>query len=210
MIFIGDVRRLQPLRRLLLLVSTLALSACETSPGYSFFTLGVAQPVGSTRSYVSATSWRGLNIEARRTVHEHISAGYTIGWNYLYEESTAPIVFDRGAAQGAAQGLHTRTLSVMPVLGGAQYGPLQRNDSTYALAPYVGLLVGAYYLEQRTSLGLFDVTDQWWRPGIAPQIGATKRVGDIRLIADLRYNLAIGGSPRVSYIGLSTGFSWAY
>jgi len=201
-----DVRRLKSYRYCALVLCLIGLASCETSPGYSFFTVGLAQPVGGTRDYVKSTSWVGANIEARRMVHEHVSAGYIIGWNYLNEVSHDPIVFDRGAAQGR----HTRTLSVMPVLAGAQYGPLQRNDSTFALAPYVGLMVGGYYLERRTSLGLFDVRDTWWRPGIAPQIGATKRVGDIRLLADLRYNLAFGGSPRCSYLGLNAGFSWAY
>jgi hypothetical protein len=84
-----------------------------------------------------------------------------------------------------------------------------RDDSTRALAPYVGVLTGVYYFERRTSLGLFDVTHDWWRAGVAPQIGVTRRFYDVRLVADLRYNYAFG-SPPLSYVGLGLGFSWAY
>jgi hypothetical protein len=192
-------------RAAIVVAASTVAAACETSPGYSFFSLGMAQPVGGTRGYVKSPSWRGLTIDARRAVDDHFSLAYSAAWNYMHDQSHQVITFDAGAAEG----LHTRTLSVFPILVGGQYGPRMRDDSTRALMPYVGMLVGTYYFERRTSLGLFDVSHQWWRAGIAPQIGVTKRLYDVRLIADLRYNHAFG-SPQCTYVGLSLGFSWAY
>ena len=198
--------RFRRARRAALIVAACAfVAACETSPGYSFFSLGMSQPIGGTRGYVKSLSWRGLGIDARRAVDDHFSIAYSASWNYMHDQSHEVITFDAGAAEG----LHTRTLSVFPILVGGQFGPSMRNDSTRALMPYVGLLAGMYYFERRTSLGLFDVSHQWWRTGIAPQIGVTKRFYDVRLIADLRYNYAFG-SPQCTYAGLGLGFSWAY
>lgn len=192
-------------RDVLVIASCALVTACETSPGYSFFSLGMSQPVGGTRGYVKSLSWRGLSIDARRAVSDRFALAYSAGWNYMHDQSQEVITFDAGAAAG----LHTRTLSVFPILIGGQYGPRMRDDSTHALAPYAGVLTGLYYFERRTSLGLFDVSHQWWRAGVAPQIGVTKRLYDVRLLADLRYNYAFG-SPQCSYLGLGLGFSWAY
>ena len=192
-------------RALLGALVALACVGCELSPGYSFFAAGITQPVGPTRGYVRAASWHTFSIDGRRLIAEHWSAGYVAGWNYMHESSHETITFDHGAASG----LHARTLSVMPVLGGAQYGRHMRDDSTRTLQPYVGLLAGFYYFERRTSLGLFDVSDRHWRPGIAPQIGAMKRLSSMgRLMADLRYNVAIGSPPACSFVNLTLGFAW--
>lgn len=188
------------LARLALLV---LLTACETNPGYSFFTYRVAQPTASTRDYISDPGWFGFAIDAMGPERGGIMYGYSVGWTQLHEQTHTPVVF----SVGAAQGLQVRRLDVLPVLGGIQWD-LSSHWRSASVQPYAGLLAGAVYVGQHTSLGLFSVSKTGWRPAIAPQIGVYRRLGEFRAMMDLRYLQPFGGGPRCSYLGLGLGVAY--
>lgn len=185
------------------LLLTLSLVACETNPGYSFLTYRVAQPTASTRNYVTDPGWFGFTVDAMGPEHRSILYGYSIGWTQMLERTRDPVTLSAGAAQGLQQ----RRLDVLPVLGGVQWD-LSKHWRSASVQPYVGILAGAVYVGQHTSLGLFSIDDTGWRPAIAPQIGVYRRLGEVRAMIDLRYLQPFGGGPRCSYLGLGLGMAY--
>ena len=184
----------------------LALAACETYPGYSFITYGMAKPSGPTRDYIRSTSWRGAGVDARFPVRRQMTGSVVLGWNMLHEETNEVIVFP----QGAAKGTQFRDLQSLPLLAGFQWYPVAAGDGIApSFKPYVGILGGGYLVERRTDLGLFTLLeDQDWHLGVAPQAGFIARLGQTNLLVDARYNYAVPArGMRCSYFGLNIGLA---
>lgn len=195
--------RCLPARSLRPLVALL-LAACETYPGYSFVTYGMARPSGPTRNYVRSTSWRGAGVDARFPIRRKMTGSVVVGWNLLHEQTKETIVF----AQGAASGTQFRDLHALPLLVGVQLYPVAAGDGIGPkIKPYVGILGGAYLVERRTDLGLFTLLeDQDWHLGVAPQAGLIARMGQTNLLVDARYNYAVPArGMRCAYFGLNLG-----
>jgi hypothetical protein len=189
-------------------LALLFLAACETNPGYSFLTLGVSQPVGPTRKFVSDVSWRNAAVDARVPFRGNFTSNVYVGWTLLHSETSNPVSFP----QGAVSGLQFRDVHSLPMLFGAQYYPFRlRTDSVNSVRPYVGLLAGGYLIEQRTDLGLFTLVDDNWHAGFVPQFGLLATFKGVRMLLDARYNYAFpagGGSyasSAYSYFGLNVG-----
>ena len=183
------------------LAALVLLAACETNPGYSFLSYRVAQPTAGTRGYVSSPGWFGFSVDAMGPEHRGVMYGYSIGWSQMREETHDPVVF----ASGAAQGLQVRRLDVLPALAGVQWNLAGRASS---VQPFVGVLAGAVYVGQHTSLGLFSVSETGWRPAVAPQLGVYRRLGEARAMIDVRYLQPFGGGPRCSFLALGLGFAY--
>ncbi len=162
-------------------------------------------PMGETQEFTDATSWRGASLEWRWFLQENISAGIFFGWNVFHEKESGDFI------QGdiAFAGTQLRTVNAFPMLLTGHY----YFGDDEALRPYLGLGLGTYRTQQRTTVGILQVDNDNWQWGISPSIGATVPMGYSGLMGNIevRYNYAPKGGDSLthSYLGISLGLAWS-
>ena len=79
--------------------------------------------------------------------------------------------------------------------------------------PYLGLKAGTYFISRRVDVGLWQITDENWHWGVAPEFGFSVPMrGGFQseaFYAQVRYNYAFsaGDAPYQSWFGIDVGFA---
>jgi opacity protein-like surface antigen len=167
---------------LLTIAMVLVLSAPAFAQDWFWgLTWGAAFPGGETRDYITNESFRNFGLEGRKFTSPHLSLGLSFNWSVFNEETDA-ISQIRG---GAVSGTQFRYINAFPLLATA-HTYLGDDEGTQL---YLGAGVGAYYVEQRTEIGLFAVTEDNWHFGVAPEAGLSFAMGwQARFLVMTRYN----------------------
>ena len=173
----------------------------------SLFTLkyGVAFPMGKTRSdLISKTSWRNYGFEGRYFMTGNVAVGGSFDWQVFYEETPAQ-VYNDGTLN--VHGKTYRYINAYPILVTGHY----YLKDYFSPGPYFGLGVGPAKIDQRTEMGLFSATDNYWHFGLAPEIGFHYPYSpSFGLELKVRYFYALKTSSADSYswLGLGIGLNF--
>jgi hypothetical protein len=172
-------------------------------------TWNVGIPVSKLNEYTTGVSYRGFTLQARRFYGKENSLGISLGWNIFDEKSTEPINLDYGKASGTISGTQVRTVNSFPILVGFDRFFGKRNDT------------GVYYILQRLNIGVYQIDNDNWHFGIAPEGGFVMPIeGETGLLVGVRYNYAfdsgtaLGGAENNFYsyweinLGLSFSSQW--
>ncbi|KXX67978.1 hypothetical protein AVL50_24275 [Flammeovirga sp. SJP92] len=161
-------------------------------------------PLGNTSDYIGAFSGRGVGLEWKRhLLTTPVSYGFSVNWNILYEK-----VDERyhNPSEGiVADGRQYRYMNIVPILLHANY----YFNKDGIINPYVGVGVGTYFINQRTSFGQWAFIDKNWHFGVAPEVGVVADVSSsFNMLFTIRYNQAFkaGNASDHSYLGFNVGF----
>ena len=177
---------------------------------YTFATYQVSFPLGDTKDYTNATSFRGFGLGFRYTVQKSTTVGLDLGWT-VFNERISETVQLEGENPGAVTGTQDRFLNTFPIMANVHYYFGERRG----IRPYIGLNAGGYYMVQRFDIGIVSLQEDRWEWGIAPEVGVIFPIErDFAIIVNGKYNYAFTGkSPlgtdiKHSYVGLNVGFVW--
>lgn len=172
---------------------------------YTSLTYNTGLPVGSTSDYISQYSWRGVGFEANWFLNDDMTLGVSTGWNVFYEEKTGEFTQDTKTVTGTRQ----HTINAFPVLMDWRY----HFNEPYEFRPYVGMGVGAYWINKSDEMGVFYSQYRQFQLGLSPVVGVLVPVGQVYLNAGLRYNVAFKTQDDytmdVTYLGINVGIAWA-
>ena len=118
---------------------------------------------GDLSNYADGTSWRGWSFEGRRFTTDEVSVGGYIGYNGFYEER-ARALYDIDNVTINSQ--TWRYVYTLPVLVTAHY-----YIGEGMVRPYVGVGTGVYYIEQELQFSSFRLSNNYWKFGLAPELG---------------------------------------
>jgi outer membrane protein W len=183
---------------LLILFSSNAFS--QSMHGISYAT---ALGVGETSDYISRFSWRGFGIDGKYFINDNMTLGWTTGWQTFYEPVSG--TFTEGTQ--TRTGTQYRYINTIPVM--LTYNFFFNEDGE--TQPFVGLGLGTYWLERRTTMGLFASTEDNWHFGLTPEVGILFPVNiQSNFYVTVRYNNAFPSNDSItySYLGLNLGFLW--
>ena len=96
-----------------------------------------------------------------------ITLGLSFGWNIFDEKSYEPIDLDYGAASGTITGTQVRTINSFPILVGFDHYFGKQND----MRTFIGVNTGVYYILQRLNIGVYQIDNDNWHFGLAPEGG---------------------------------------
>ena len=170
----------------------------------------ISFPMGDTKDFTDATSFRGGGLDFRKSINPSTTVGFTFGWNVFYERTTETIEI-KTEDPGAITGLQDRTINAFPIMVGVhkyfgrEAGP----------RPFIGLNAGGYVMLQRFEIGLLTFQNDQWQWGVAPEIGiAIPTKSHTTLLITGKYNYAFTGESAVgsdvnnSYLSLGFGVAW--
>ena len=194
------------LRSIAVMVSVLTIglsstrAIAQTQEPWAILTYQIAFPVGDTKDFIDATSFRGIGFEGRWFIRPNISAGVALDWNVFFKTTDKPIDIPNGTVSGT----QNRTINAFPVLATVHYymGP----DKMY----YVGLGAGPYYMSQRWDVGLYSFSNTSWHFGFAPEIGVSHEVAShTRAVLGLQYHHAFESEgTKLEYWVLKLGVAY--
>ena len=190
----------------LAMVLVLSGSACAQSYGSYYpseFLWGLSWnlglPTGETKDYTDDFSFRGIGLEGRKFIKPDLTVGLSFQWQVFWEK-----VFGTTDQESfTVTGNQWRYLNLFPLLANVYkywnyYGDFR---------PYVGLNTGAYIVENRFEMGLYQLQETKWHFGLAPAVGAQMPAGRFLGFFELRYNYVFkaGDSFEQSYFGFIIG-----
>lgn len=188
----------------LVLVTLLALALLPASPARASTSFGaawsLAMPLGDTKDFTDSFSLRGFSLEYRNYYTREMAWGLNISYNVFNEEKDSTFYGDNYAVTGQRWTYINAVpmyLSWHRVPGGTRDGSL-----------FYGLNAGAVWLEQRTTLGLYEVNESNVHLGFAPEIGYHFPWQSFLGYGAVRFNymLEAGDVPAQSWIELRLGF----
>ena len=165
----------------------------------------MAAPIDHTKDFTDQYSFRGIGLEWRQ-FSGNKSFGFNAGWNVLNEEKSGTTTFQQAAVTGDAF-RYNNTVSLL--LSGHVYG----GGGSGKARPYLGLKAGTYFISRRVNVGLWQITDENWHLGVAPEFGFSVPMrGGFQseaFYAQVRYNYAFsaGDAPYQSWFGIDVGFA---
>ena len=186
----------------ILSLSSLTLSAQDNFLGITY---NLGMPVGSTADFASRFSARGWGAEYRAIIDRQWGIGGSIGWNVFYE--------DRGVVTATFEtvsvtGRQYKYVNTLPIMLTGHY----HHKTGGAAVPFIGAGIGTAYIETRTEMGLYAVTDDSWHFVMAPEAGVVIPVSyDFALYFSLRYHYAPKTSKSISshsWLGINLGLGW--
>jgi hypothetical protein len=173
-------------------------------------TWNIGLPTGRMADLVDKASYSGFGLEFHKFLNEEVAVGGAFSWNY-WSELTDQII---QIPNGAVSGTQIRYINSFPLFLNAYYYMNGRKDD---FRPFIGLNVGAYYIQQRLEIGMYAFEDKTWHFGLAPEAGFLFRVsGQTCLTAAVRYNSALSsgetafgtGKNSLAYWGINVGMAW--
>ena len=193
------------------LVVVAVLSAAGASPAHAQrdqwfgITWQMAQPLQNTHDFTSPYSFRGMGIEWR-WVHRSTSFGINAAWNVMNQN-----VVGTGSFQSAdITGKQFRYINAFPIMASLHVylGP------EGGARGFLGANIGTYYIERQVDVGIFQITDNNWHFGLAPELGFAVPMrgglGNTAFFATARYNygFAAGDAPYQSWLSVHVGFAY--
>jgi len=166
----------------------------------------MSAPIANTKDFTPSYSFRGLGIEWR-WVHGRTSFGVNTAWNVMTDERSET------ASVGPADitGKQFRYINAAPIMASLHLYTGSQDGSARA---YLGVNVGTYYIERLVNVGTFEIKDDNWHLGVAPELGfgfpLHGSLGNTALFATARYNYAFaaGDAPYQSWLGVYVGIAY--
>ncbi|MBN1559374.1 hypothetical protein JW998_03945 [candidate division KSB1 bacterium] len=177
--------------------------------GLTAIAYSTGQPVWETADYIDEFSWRGAALEYKYFYSERLAYGMQLGWSNFGQRLDGVVSFD----QGAVSGTQIRKLGALPILLSINYFT---TDLYADISPYLALNVGAYYMIEQFSMGIYGFDKSAWHFGLAPEFGVYVPVGEGHMQIAMKFNKAFaagdylgGGSKEFSWLSLNLGYALA-
>jgi hypothetical protein len=170
---------------------------------------GVSIPAGDMRDFVGDTSWRGFGIEGRKFLSDKASVGIDCQWNTIDMRSDDLLSLELMGTTGHASGDQFRRVYATPVLVTGQYY-LQSAEGYRNVLPYLGVGLGACWIEKRIEMGIVALENSNWHFALVPEGGVVIPMGyGSNLLFGLKYNYAFekGDEPAYSYWNVNIGIA---
>ena len=160
----------------------------------------LAAPTGNTKDLTKPISARGFNLEYRDFFRKDMAWGINLGYNVFVEEHDNTFYGDNFAVTG----MRWSYINTVPIyLSCHKFFGNNRDGRVF-----VGLNMGTAWLEQRQTLGLYEVKDSNWHFGLAPEIGYNFPWDAFLGYGSIRFNYLnqAGDVPDQSWFELRLGF----
>jgi hypothetical protein len=141
----------------------------------------MAVPVGPTRQDISAFSPKGMTLEFRYHLTPYVAVGGLVGWNKFEDKKQDTYVNDNVTFTGT----QIRTLRAVHISGSVRYNFLPIDKRA---VPFIGLDLGAYFLERKVDLGWWKNSDGDWHFGVAPGLGAIINISKVFLLLGTKFH----------------------
>ncbi len=131
-------------------------------------TWNIGIPVSKMNQYTTEVTYQGFTIAGRRFLDKYNSVGFMTGWNVFSEKTYTPI--DLAGAEnvsGTISGTQVRSVNSFPLLVGLHHHYGKRDD----MRAFIGLNAGMYYILQRLDMGVYEIDNDNWHFGLAPEAG---------------------------------------
>ncbi len=159
--------------------------------------------LGETNDYISRFSWRGFGLDGKYFINDNMTLGWMTGWNTFYEPVSG--TFTEGTQ--TLTGKQYRYINAIPVL--LTYNFFLNEDGE--VQPFLGLGLGTYWIERKTTMGLFASTVDNWHFGLTPEVGVLFPINiQSNFYITVRYNNVFPSNDSItySYLGFNFGFLW--
>jgi hypothetical protein len=173
-----------------LLFTSITISAQSFLGSLSYST---ALGMGNTGDFIGDLSYKGFQFEGRTFTSRNWTFGGTFGWNVFDAQSSDLIHVENGDDVSDIQGTQVRYINSFPIMANGHYYFFKRKSP---VRPFLGINVGLYYITQRFQLGIYQMEENNWHFGFAPEAGVLIPVGSIAIMANAKYNYALSaGKP---------------
>lgn len=187
---------------LLILVATVGVNAQSMWN----ITYDMSAPLGATKDFADAGSFRGFGIDGRQFLSENITVGGSWNWNVFYERREQ-VLFEIDETK-TIHGDQFRTGNYMPFMVNSHY--YLGEDG--GIRPFIGTGAGVIWKEELIQVGTYYVqNDNAWQFGITPEVGVFFPVGSAGFLycsAKYTYGVSTKNLDPTSYINFGVGFGW--
>lgn len=172
---------------------------------------GISFPLEDLRDYISDTSWRGFGVEGRKFISHKTSVGIAWQWNTFDQQSDDALSLDLEDISGHGSTPHFRRIYATSILATAHYYS-QSAEGYRNVLPYLGLGMGAFWIQRRLEIGIVDREDSKWHFALVPEAGVVIPMGyDSNLFLSFKYNYAFesGDAPSYAYWNINIGIAYS-
>ncbi len=162
---------------------------------------GISIPTGATKDFTSDVSFRGMSVEWRNFYMRDSAYGINVGWNVFNESDDSTVFFDNGAITGKRWSY----INAIPIYGAwYKYFSDDKRSSRF----YAGINAGTAWIEQRTEMSLYQLTQDNWHLAIAPEVGMNMPWDSFLGYVAVRYHYAFeaGDVKAQQWIEFKIGF----
>ena len=183
---------------LLILLPTAEVRADNSTFGIAW---GISVPTGDTNDYISKVSFRGMSVEWRNFYMRDAAYGINVGWNVFNETNDETLFFTNGAITGK----RWHYTNAIPIYAGwFKYFNDDRRSSRF----YAGINAGTAWIERRTEMGMYQLTEDNWHLAVAPEVGINLPWDSFLGYVGVRYHYAFeaGDMEAQQWIEFKVGF----
>ena len=185
---------------------SLSITGFAQGGGIWNFQWAIAFPMGETSDFIDQASVRGFGLEGRGYITDRITLGGRGAWQTFYKDfGWVTTEFENATIHGYKR----RYINTIPLTANAHY------YFGYGLVlPYIGVGLGAYYIESRDYMGIYYVQEKAWHFGVAPEVGVVIPFGNsntgFNIAAKYQYAAKTKDTQSVSWIELNVGLSYIF
>lgn len=191
---------------ILIAMLTLSLPSFSQGGGLWNFQWVMGLPTGSTSDFISKFSARGFGIEGRGYVTDRITVGGRAAWSTFYE-NFGWVTETSGNA--TINGYQRKYINAIPLTVNTHY----YFGNGLAL-PYIGVGLGAYYIEARNYIGIYYVQEKAWHFGVAPEAGVVIPFGNsntgVNFAVKYNYAAKTKDTREIGWIEFDLGISYVF
>ncbi|MCZ6915342.1 MAG: hypothetical protein O7I93_01085 [Gemmatimonadetes bacterium] len=206
---------MKTLTKLLALPLVLFVSGeAQAQEFYWAFQYGMSAPMGDTKTFTPGSHWRNFGVDGRYVLKPNLTVGFHVGWSVM-NDITAEVVSVNGTAEvtnvnGAdIGGVYFRYLNSFPVMANIHY----YFGKARGTRPYIGINAGPQAVERRVEVGLFQINDNNWHFGFAPEAGVVLPFDRyMKGLVNVKYNHALAAGEfgqSYQYWTFNIGIAWA-
>ena len=192
----------------LALVVALSFSSFSQGGGIWAFQWAIGFPVGETNDFLDQTSFRGFGIDGRGYVTDRLTVGGRAAWQTFYKDYGF-VTNENEQESYTISGNQRKYINAIPLTVNTHY----YFGNGLAL-PYVGVGVGAYYIESRNYMGIYYVQEKAWHFGLAPEVGVVVPFGNsntgINVALKYQYAAKTKDTQAVSWVELDIGIAYVF
>lgn len=163
----------------------------------------VSLPLGDTKDYTGATSWRGVTLDGRKMINDNMTVGLLVGWYVFNEVKVGTASFPGIDITGEPYNY----LNSFPIQATAHYYLGKRRGTRFHVGGGAGLTINEF----RTDVGLYTLQQNKTQFSVFPEVGVSMPLNwSMRGVLAVRYNYALksGNVPAQQYVGISVGLAW--
>lgn len=193
---------------LLAVLLTLGISGFSQGGGVWNFQWAMGLPLGSTSDFIDKFSARGFAIDGRGYVTDRITVGGRAGWNTFYQNFDW-VTNSNESGTVTIHGYKRRYINAIPLTINSHY------YFGYGLVlPYLGIGLGAYYIETRDFMGIYYLQEKAWHFGLAPELGVVIPFGNsntgINLAVKYNYAAKTKDTRSISWLEIDLGIAYVF